>query len=105
MCKEIKHLNPTSAITKESGKVKSSNTKEIKFTAASSVMDYNICQKTIYLNGQTATTFLNKTPACCGTSTTVHVGCAIKFSKCCWSYQILLTYGPSECSHYTSTIV
>ena len=44
-------------------------------------MDYSICQKTIYLNGRTVATFLNKMTVCCGTSTTVHVGCAVKFSK------------------------
>ena len=45
-------------------------------------MDCNICQKTICLNVQTTTTFLHKITACCGTSTSVHVGYAINFSKC-----------------------
>jgi len=82
MSKETKQANPASATTKENGKVKSSNASEMKFTAASSGMDHNICQKTIFLNSRTTTTFLNKLTACCGTSTTVQVGCAIQFSKC-----------------------
>jgi len=63
VCKETKQENPTLATTKESSEVKSSNVSEIKFMAASSVMDCNICQKTIYLNGQTATIFLNEMTA------------------------------------------
>jgi len=89
-CKETKQANPTSATIKESEKVQSFNAREIIFTASSSVMDCNICQKTICLNGQTATSFLNKMTACCGTSTTVHVRCAMKFSKCldsCYEFE------------------
>ena len=102
-CKETKQENPTLATTKESGKVKSSKAREIKFMAASSVIDCNICQKTICLNGRTATTFLNKMTACCGTSTTVHVGCAIKFSKCadsCYEFDGKTYVSNSKIKHY-----
>jgi len=57
--------------------------------AATSVMDCNICQKTICLSGRAVTTFLKKMTACYGLSTSAHVGCAIKFSKCvdsCYEY-------------------
>jgi len=45
MSKEIEHANPALATTKESGKVNSSNAREINFMAATSVMYCNICQK------------------------------------------------------------
>ena len=80
--KETEQENPTSATTKDTGKINSCNAREINFMAASSVIDCNICQKKICLNGQTATIFLKKMTACCGTSTSVYVGCDIKFSKC-----------------------
>jgi len=43
--KEIEQENPNSTTTKESGKVKSFNTRENTCMAATSVMDCNICQK------------------------------------------------------------
>ena len=46
------------------------------------LMEYNICQQSICLNGQTQISFLNKITAYYGNSTTVHVKCAIKFSRC-----------------------
>ena len=80
--KETEEVNPTLATTKESGKIKLFNASEKTLMAATSVMDCNTCQKTICLSGRAATTFLNKMTACCGASTSVHVGCAIQFIKC-----------------------
>jgi len=80
--KEIEQENITWATTKESGKVKSFNARENTFMAATSVIYCNICQTTICLSGQAATTFLNKIIACCGISSSVHAGCAITFNKC-----------------------
>ena len=37
--------------------------------------------RNIYVNGQKEIHFLNKMTACCGNSKTVHVKCAIKFSR------------------------